>query len=68
MPEFKAKSKSKKDMNAAVSKNMHALKHGKHHGNRTHKQEVAIALKEARGEGKNSKRKAKKTARRYSRG
>lgn len=38
-------SKSKKQ--EVVSETMHDLKHGPHHDERTHSQEVAIALKQA---------------------
>lgn len=38
---------------------MHDLKHGPHHKDRTHKQEVAIALKYAR-KGKKHKRSSRK--------
>jgi hypothetical protein len=39
---------------------MHNLKHGPHHKNRTHKQEVAIALKFHRGKKKKRKGKDRK--------
>jgi hypothetical protein len=63
MPFFKARGKSKKAMRRAVGKNMHSLKHGPHHKDRTRKQEIAIAFKEARGKRK-AKRGKKRGARR----
>jgi hypothetical protein len=60
MPFFKAKSKSKKDTQKAVSKNLRSLKNGPHHKDRTHKQEIAIALKKARGDD-DAKKTGKKT-------
>jgi len=42
---------------------MHDLKHGPHHKNRTHKQEVAIALKYAK-KGKRKKKGRKSKGRR----
>lgn len=60
MPEYKAKSKSKKDVNKAVGKNIDAMAHGEHHGDRVkkhgketaHKMEVAAAERIARGKDK----------------
>jgi hypothetical protein len=60
MPEHKAKSGKKKDVNKAVSSNIHELAHGKHHADRVkkqgkegaHKQEIAVAEKIARGKEK----------------
>lgn len=65
MPEFKAKSKKKKDVNKAVGKNIDAMAHGEHHGQRVaqhgkgkaHQMEVAAAERIARG---SKKKKAKK--------
>lgn len=65
MPEFKAKSKKKKDINSAVGKNIDAMAHGAHHGDRVkkhgakkaHQMEVAASERIARG--KQSKRKKK---------
>ena len=64
MPEYVAKGKSKKAINKAVSKHIHALEHGPHASERTHEQNVAAAERIARG--KNGKRKAKKAASRRS--
>lgn len=53
MPAHKAKGKSKKAFNKAVSANMHEL--AKNPKGRSHKQMVAIALSEARGGKKRKK-------------
>lgn len=50
---------SKKKKRQRVKAVMHDLKHGPHHKDRTHKQEVAIAMKEA-GMSKRSKKKRAK--------
>jgi len=42
---------SKAEQKKVVAETMHDLKHGPHHKDRTHKQEIAIALKQA-GESK----------------
>jgi len=47
---------SKKKKQQVIGETMHDLKHGPHHGDRTHKQEIAIAEKQAG----NSRRKKKK--------
>ena len=64
MPEFKAKSKKKADVNAAVGKNIDAMAHGAHHGQRVaehgekkaHQMEVAAAERMARSAGKKKKK------------
>jgi hypothetical protein len=38
---------SKARKKKVVAETMHDLKHGPHHGQRTHKQEVAIAMKQS---------------------
>jgi hypothetical protein len=48
---------SKAKKKAVVEATMHDLKHGPHHKDRTHKQEVAIALKQS---GQSRAKKAKK--------
>ncbi len=50
MPVHRAKSNSKKDLNKAVSANMHEL--AKKQNGRSQKQIVAIAFSEARGKKK----------------
>jgi hypothetical protein len=50
-----SKSKKKK----VVEDTMHDLKHGPHHGDRTHKQEVAIAMRQSGQSRKKSARKKK---------
>jgi hypothetical protein len=62
VPEIRAKSKKKKDVNKAVGANIHEMAHGPHHGERVkkhgaakaHQMEVAAAERIARG--KNSKK------------
>lgn len=54
LPRKASKAKKKK----VVAETMHDLKHGPHHKDRTHKQEVAISLKQA-GLSKSKKGKAK---------
>jgi hypothetical protein len=51
-PLKKGASKAKKQ--AVVGETMHDLKHGAHHGERTHKQEVAIAMKQSGQKRKNT--------------
>jgi hypothetical protein len=50
---------SKKKKDKVVAETMHDLKHGPHHKDRTHKQEVAIAMKES-GQSRRAKAKGKK--------
>ena len=45
LPKPLKKGASKKKKKAVVAEVMHDLKHGPHHKDRTHKQEVAIAMK-----------------------
>lgn len=58
------KGASKKRKRKVVEETMHDLKHGPHHKDRTHKQEIAIAMKQS-GQAQHKppmKKKAKKTA------
>jgi hypothetical protein len=71
MPEHKAKSGSKKDINKAVSENIKEMHSGEHHGERVkkhgketaHKMEVAAAEKIARGKESGKKEHKDKLAR-----
>lgn len=47
LPEPLKKGASKKRKRKVVAETMHDLKHGPHHKDRTHKQEVAIAMKQS---------------------
>jgi hypothetical protein len=47
LPEQLKKGAPKKKKEAVVKATMHDLKHGPHHKDRTHKQEVAIAMKQS---------------------
>ena len=54
------KNASKKKKQSRVAEVMHDLKHGPHHKDRTHKQEVAIAMKLSGQARKKRSRKNKK--------
>jgi hypothetical protein len=56
LPKALKKGASKKKKQAVIGATMHDLKHGPHHKDRTHVQEIAIAEKQAG----NSKPKKKK--------
>jgi hypothetical protein len=56
LPKLLKKGASKKKKQEVVSATMHDLKHGPHHGERTHKQEVATAMKQS-GQAKKKKKK-----------
>lgn len=49
---------SKKKKKKVVAETMHDLKHGPHHKDRTHEQEVAIAMKQSGQARKPAKKKA----------
>lgn len=51
MPAYHAKNNSKKEVNKAVSKNMHEL--AQNPKGRSHKQMIAIAISEAKAKSKN---------------
>jgi len=54
LPKPLSRKASKRKKKEAVAETMHDLKRGPHHKDRTHKQEVAIALKQS---GQSRKRK-----------
>jgi hypothetical protein len=56
LPKPLKKGASKKKKQEVVSATMHDLKHGPHHGERTHKQEVAITMEQS-GQAKKKKKK-----------
>jgi hypothetical protein len=56
LPKPLKKGASKKKKQDVVGETMHDLKHGPHHKDRTHKQEVAIAMKQS-GQAKKKKKK-----------
>lgn len=56
LPKPLKKGASKKKKQDVVSETMHDLKHGPHHKDRTHNQEVAIAMKQS-GQAKKKKKK-----------
>ena len=63
LPKKLAKGASKAKKQSVVSATMHDLKHGPHHKDRTHKQEVAIAMKQSgQSRGKSKKKSAKKSS------
>ena len=55
LPKKLKKGASKEEKQKVIGDTMHDLKHGPHHKDRTHKQEIAIAEKQAG----NSKKKKK---------
>jgi hypothetical protein len=56
LPKALKKGASKKKKESVVKATMHDLKHGPHHKDRTHKQELAIAMKQS-GQAKKKKTK-----------
>ena len=54
LPKPLKRNASKAQKEKVVEETMHDLKHGPHHQDRTHKQEIAIAMKQA-GESKKDK-------------
>jgi hypothetical protein len=58
LPKPVKKSAPRAKKKKAMAATMHDLKHGAHHGERTHKQEVAIGLKQS-GQDKKDKKPSK---------
>lgn len=67
LPKALKRGASKAKKKKVVTETMHDLKHGPHHKDRTHKQEVAIAMKQSGQSYEGAKHRIKKASKRKTR-